>query len=537
MKRASIRQLSGVHWIILTVCFVLAVFAEMSLFGLCGAIGVTIKHVLFGTFGLAGWIFPILFFVWLFYLFAGHRQVIAVLKAVGAFLLFWDVLALIHHLTMSYEATMTYGAEFDRCAEAGKGGGILGAMIVHMLRPAIGKVGLAFLLIILAVLLFTLLTEASLLRGIRDHLDETEPPFVEERPKKPRRRERTQARQPETRPVKRRRSGNSGPKVYDVSDTAHNDLVIHGAGFEDEGMSRDSDSAFVTLTEADQKVPKAKTKTNGSSVARSPEAVELHIHGAADDQSKTSNAFIDVGDGNEAAAPAEKKAKPKKRGTTAPKTSKTKETAEAAAVVDKPVIKTDQTHNDYQFPPLSLLARGSRSNGDSKSYLTETAHKLEQTLQNFGVNVTVTDVSCGPAVTRFELQPEAGVKVSRIVALESDIKLNLAASDIRIEAPIPGKAAVGIEVPNKSNATVMLRDLLEDDAIRSHKSKIAFAAGRDIAGMPVVADIQKMPHVLIAGATGSGKSVCINTIIMSLLYRAHPDEVKLIMIDPKVVEL
>lgn len=163
--------------------------------------------------------------------------------------------------------------------------------------------------------------------------------------------------------------------------------------------------------------------------------------------------------------------------------------------------------------------------------------KLQTTLHNFGVNVTITNVSCGPTVTRYELQPEQGVKVSRIVGLADDIKLNLAAADIRIEAPIPGKAAVGIEVPNATNSPVMLRDLLETKEFREFSSELAFAVGKDIGGKTVVADIGKMPHLLIAGATGSGKSVCINTLIMSIIYKARPDEVKLIMIDPKVVEL
>lgn len=191
----------------------------------------------------------------------------------------------------------------------------------------------------------------------------------------------------------------------------------------------------------------------------------------------------------------------------------------------------------YQFPPLYLLTHGTKNAGDSNTYLRQTALKLQQTLRNFNVNVTVTNVSCGPTVTRYELQPEQGVKVSKIVGLADDIKLNLAASDIRIEAPIPGKAAVGIEVPNHENTAVMLRDLLESEEFRKYDSKIAFAVGRDIGGKIIVADIMKMPHVLIAGATGSGKSVCINTLIMSILYKASPEEVKLIMIDPKVVEL
>ena len=191
----------------------------------------------------------------------------------------------------------------------------------------------------------------------------------------------------------------------------------------------------------------------------------------------------------------------------------------------------------YVFPPADLLTKAANKAGDSRQHLQETAMKLQQTLKNFGVNVTITNISCGPAVTRYELQPEMGVKVSKIVNLADDIKLKLAAADIRIEAPIPGKAAIGIEVPNKENVMVSFRELVESEEFKKHPSKISFGVGKDIGGKVTVADIAKMPHLLIAGATGSGKSVCINTIIMSILYKANPKEVKLIMIDPKVVEL
>ena len=191
----------------------------------------------------------------------------------------------------------------------------------------------------------------------------------------------------------------------------------------------------------------------------------------------------------------------------------------------------------YHFPPISLLQKGVAVTGDSERELRETAMHLQQTLSTFGVKVTITDISQGPSVTRYELQPEQGVKVSKIVGLTDDIKLNLAAMDIRIEAPIPGKAAIGIEVPNKETMPVGLRDLLETKEFSDFQSSLAFAVGKDIAGKVVVSDIAKMPHMLIAGATGSGKSVCINTLIMSILYKAHPDDVKMIMVDPKVVEL
>ena len=215
-----------------------------------------------------------------------------------------------------------------------------------------------------------------------------------------------------------------------------------------------------------------------------------------------------------------------------------REKAEAESSVLNEIQKREEKlKKPYVIPPLSLLAKGKPLSGQSEKEFKETAVKLQQTLRNFGVGVTVTNISCGPTVTRYELHPEQGVKVSRILSLADDIKLNLAAADIRIEAPIPGKAAVGIEVPNRVNSTVYLRDLLESEEFKTHPSRLAFAVGKDIGGKVIVADLAKMPHLLIAGQTGSGKSVGINTMVMSFLYRSSPDDVKLILIDPKVVEL
>lgn len=209
--------------------------------------------------------------------------------------------------------------------------------------------------------------------------------------------------------------------------------------------------------------------------------------------------------------------------------------AEEAVTIEPQPVKLKAK---YKFPPVDKLAPGKKKiAGDNGQSLRETALRLQETLRTFGVNVTVTDISQGPAVTRYELQPEVGVKVSKIVNLADDIKLNLAATDIRIEAPIPGKAAVGIEVPNAENSMVAFRDLIDSPEFKKAESKISFAVGKDIGGNTVIADLAKMPHLLIAGATGSGKSVCINTIIMSILYKSSPDDVKLILIDPKVVEL
>ncbi len=197
-----------------------------------------------------------------------------------------------------------------------------------------------------------------------------------------------------------------------------------------------------------------------------------------------------------------------------------------------------EAEESYRFPPLTLLKETKAQNAAFLSAeLDNTANRLVETLRSFGVETRVVEVSKGPTVTRYELQPSAGVKISKITNLADDIALNLATAGVRIEAPIPNKAAVGIEVPNKASAVVGVRGILDSPAFTSAKSKLTVALGRDIGGNAVVTDIAKMPHGLIAGATGSGKSVCINSIIVSILYKATPDEVKLLMIDPKVVEL
>ncbi|MDP4144353.1 MAG: DNA translocase FtsK 4TM domain-containing protein [Bacillota bacterium] len=194
---------------------------------------------------------------------------------------------------------------------------------------------------------------------------------------------------------------------------------------------------------------------------------------------------------------------------------------------------------EYEFPSNELLMQNdlAKLNKSDKKELLNSAAKLTDTLNSFGVEAKVIQVSRGPSVTRYELHPSAGVKVSKIVNLSDDIALNLASSGVRIEAPIPGKAAIGIEVPNKDLTPVFLREVIDSDEFRESKNKLAFALGKDIGGNCIVSDLTKMPHMLIAGATGSGKSVCINTLIISLLYKYPPDDVKLLMIDPKVVEL
>jgi len=202
-------------------------------------------------------------------------------------------------------------------------------------------------------------------------------------------------------------------------------------------------------------------------------------------------------------------------------------------------LPAEHSYEDFELPPINILARNEKpqSNAESRTQVMKNSVILKETLRSFRVEAEVVEVSVGPTVTRYDLAPAPGVKVSSIVNLSNDLALSLAAQGIRIEAPIPGKAAVGIEIPNKEPQGVYLREIIEGERFENFPSKLAFAVGKDIAGNPVVADVADMPHLLIAGATGAGKSVCINTLIASILYKAKPDEVKLLMVDPKVVEL
>ena len=376
-------------------------------------------------------------------------------------------------------------------------GGFVGSILAGLLVPAIGTAGTYVVVVILAIICLVLITGKSLLKGVRDQSSKA---YDRAREDAARRREEARARQLERE--------NVAPRQRIAERKRRTDRRVEGVSFN------------TTLAEPEEKevpVPEIKEEEKPP---------QFHISRGEDLPPWTEEEEETAG--AEPVLSAGKKPREKSGSEVASETSGV--AASIAADAAKP-------KKAYRFPPMSLLKKGSRHGGDSDAHLRETAMKLQQTLENFGVKVTVTDVSCGPSVTRYELQPEMGVKVSKIVGLADDIKLNLAAADIRIEAPIPGKAAVGIEVPNKENSVVMLRDLLETPEFQNSSSKIAFAAGKDIAGKTVVADIARMPHLLIAGATGSGKSVCINTLIMSILYKASPEEVRLIMIDPKVVEL
>lgn len=483
----------------------------ISNFGIGGFVGDAVSSVLFGLFGTIAYIIPILLFIGIAFVISNKGNSIAYIKTAAGAGFTLMVCTLFQLIMNEYTAGTRLFSYYKISSMHKDGGGLLGGIVVSALCPAIGVIGTYVIVIILCIICLVIITEKSFIRGVKKGSEKAYSSAKQDAKKRKEQAElrcekRAQEREQKAAEKERKRKDNT----------------VSGVSFDTTLVKKSPEMREITPPED---VPDLFAEKIPSYDGREAEVSKNIV---PDDI--TINRAQPIME-EEAPIP---EPVPEKRKT---KESK-KQVETATANVEQEIKKSEEKRaKEYVFPPLSLLKHGKKSGGDSDAHLRQTAMKLQQTLQNFNVNVTVTNVSCGPSVTRYELQPEQGVKVSKIVGLADDIKLNLAAADIRIEAPIPGKAAVGIEVPNKENTAVMLRDLLETDEFQNHESKIAFAAGRDIAGKVVVADIMKMPHVLIAGATGSGKSVCINTLIMSILYKADPKDVKLIMIDPKVVEL
>lgn len=483
----------------------------ISNFGIGGFVGDAVSSVLFGLFGTIAYTIPILLFIGIAFVISNKGNSIAYIKTAAGAGFTLMVCTLFQLIMNEYTAGTRLFSYYKISSMHKDGGGLLGGIVVSALCPAIGVIGTYVIVIILCIICLVIITEKSFIRGVKKGSEKAYSSAKQDAKKRKeqaelRREKRAQEREQKAAEKERKRKDNT----------------VSGVSFDTTLVKKSPEMREITPPED---VPDLFAEEIPSYDGREAEVSKNIV---PDDI--TINRAQPIME-EEAPIP---EPVPEKRKT---KESK-KQVETATANVEQEIKKSEEKRaKEYVFPPLSLLKHGKKSGGDSDAHLRQTAMKLQQTLQNFNVNVTVTNVSCGPSVTRYELQPEQGVKVSKIVGLADDIKLNLAAADIRIEAPIPGKAAVGIEVPNKENTAVMLRDLLETDEFQNHESKIAFAAGRDIAGKVVVADIMKMPHVLIAGATGSGKSVCINTLIMSILYKADPKDVKLIMIDPKVVEL
>ena len=595
-KQTPVKQEEGFHLeIVLIVACAVAIFLEVSNFGLCGTVGNAISGFFFGVFGCIQYILPILLFVGMAFLFANGFSTQAIKKTVYAGVVCLDISMLAQLIVGIPDGTKAGDLYLTAFAEK-SGGGFIGGGLALLLKNGIGVVGSYLVLIVIILIMLILMTEKSFIRLLQKGGVRMKEGFQDAKERGQEYQEKRQADRMTLDEARAVKQAEREARELAAKEKRKNEIELRRAEkekkkakaqLEKEAAAREPEydrfnrkidkKLFRNLTvlptdgeqgtleheEFKREDPLKKEEVHEITMTYEEETEEPaatgEIPGGIHEITMQTEEEAQIA--VTPLEPEEEKPAPVRRRTPKPKPMEAKpvepkvtepepeESESRSEETETPPVKPAEsdarsgttsiakTKNGYQLPPLDLLTKGKGSKKNNDAHIQETIDRLQSTLDSFGVRAKVTDHSCGPAVTRFELQPEQGVKVSKIVGLADDIKLNLAAADIRIEAPIPGKAAIGIEIPNKENSAVMLRDLLETDTFQKFPSDIGFAVGKDISGQTVVADIAKMPHLLIAGATGSGKSVCINTIIMSILYKANPEDVKLIMIDPKVVEL
>lgn len=566
--------------ITLIVTVVISILLVLSNLNLGGSLSAGVNGVTFGLMGFLAYLFPFVLFICVAFGISNHGNKVAKRKIISGISIFVVLCGLLQLIADPQKQLSKIVEAYEDCAKSLSGGGLIGSAISTSLCHFVGTIGAYVVIIALLIILAMFITEFYLLTSIgrrssrrihemrERHREEQEYEYeeedyvsYEEEPEPtvlhsgvhPRRKAKTFTFQRESRkdnpehkeePKKEKKSSGfipdfliqrANPLEASTEVPFTKEEPVYESELRNKFSAKVSDDKEDSLLGFDEvvDVDDLHSETEGGGLFADPHEIPI------------TNAFsMEPQEGPELErVPQEPVYLENEHSNNPSEVPEHKETMGTSAVPNG--VETLEIHLDkepskkeYVFPSINLLTRPKGGNkGVSDRELKETAMKLQSTLESFGVKVTITNVSCGPAVTRYELQPEQGVKVSRITNLADDIKLNLAAADVRIEAPIPGKAAVGIEVPNKVNSMVTFRELIESDEFKTHKSDIAFAVGKDIGGQTVVTDIAKMPHLLIAGATGSGKSVCINTLIMSILYKANPEDVKLIMVDPKVVEL
>ena len=524
---------------LLAVCILLV----LSNFGLGGIVGKTVSSVFFGIFGFMAYFLPFILFGAVAFGISNKGNSHAYIKLGAVAALFLILCGMIELLFHPYDKNATLFSYYVASSEHKNAGGFAGGCLIRLFCPLFGKIGAGVILVVLGIISIILITERSLLSPIgrkskvayeeaKRKRQETAVIRTKERERKERERQTAQE-------TEESGAGVPGGKEKKARGVSFATTLLHGEG--EEKVLRERKSRRRRKSpEIQELTPEGTVPDGGDSEESDPGRFVINRAEpltAEETEMTGTERSAEEGVPDAMQMPSDPQEMPARRNRKNTKENAQAVAAETASVEQSVRAMEEQPQKIYRIPPMNLLVKGKKGGGDSDAHLRATALKLEQTLQNFGVGVHVTNASCGPSVTRYELQPEQGVKVSKIVGLADDIKLNLAVADLRIEAPIPGKAAVGIEVPNSENTAVMLRDLLESDEFKNSRSPISFAVGKDIAGKVVVADIAKMPHLLVAGATGSGKSVCINTLIMSIIYKADPEDVKLILVDPKVVEL
>ncbi|MCH5258298.1 MAG: DNA translocase FtsK [Lachnospiraceae bacterium] len=551
--------------ILLIVFLALAIVLFLCNFGVVGSIGNAVSSFMFGLFGLPAYIAPIIFFLAVAFGMSNIGNNIATRKIVSGVVLFFLIGMVCELFSADLAQAEGYQIKeiYVRCSENHNGGGIIAGSLVYLSYKYLEMVGTVLLILVVGIICMVIVTEKSFIGGVKRQGRRMYEMSVEDAAyRRERARERQLAMEEKRAQDKERRRQKEeeleNEKILRM-DKKVSGVMIDTAldkGTEKESAEKARDDIHEIMLDISPEETDAEAGYRPEREAHSYHYIEnesdalneIRVHGTSDEAERDDYSAepmihkdgVTVGYGQEFVTGNTMTPTAGRERVTAYKNAErnVSDTADHAEAGRQTTDRLSKAARPYRIPPLTLLKKGSGKNGgNSARELKETAERLRQTLDTFGVKVTVTDISQGPSVTRYELQPELGVKVSKIVSLADDIKLNLAATDIRIEAPIPGKAAVGIEVPNKENTAVAFRDLVESQEFKDFKSNLVFAVGKDIGGKIVMADIAKMPHMLIAGATGSGKSVCINTIIMGILYKANPEDVKMIMIDPKVVEL
>lgn len=539
--------------------FVIVVLLELSNFSLVGKFGDIISKFMFGLFGLFAYIVPVLVFIAAGFFMANVSSKSAMKKLAAFVIMFIMLCTFLQLIFAGDDYGRNFGQIYKECANARNGGGLTGGLIAAALYSSIGLFGAYIIVTAIFMITIVIISEKSIVNGFKNGSRYVYASAKDDfRRMKDNSAERIAKKQQNKleRAKKTVRGVNLNSKVTDENqeDADIHELVNNGSLYRgpiDEKQFTDTENVL-SENMSNENVSNENVSNRNVSGRN---MVEIHTTSEHIEDGRIENYNPEDGEFRPKeqiqVSKSAKEVMNRKAFSGTPlakQTGSVKEIPNDRAVPDVsnsavqgniPKDVKGVRSGNYMMPPLSLLMKGNiqKRNSEKKGKgISETAAKLQETLNAFGVKASVINESRGPSVTRYELQPETGTKVSKITSLSDDIKLNLAASDIRIEAPIPGKAAVGIEVPNHERESVFLRDLIESQELSKHPSKLAFAAGMDIAGKVVVADIAKMPHMLIAGTTGSGKSVFTNSIIMSILFRANPDEVKLIIVDPKVVE-
>ena len=507
------------------VMFVVTILSFVVIYGENGVIGEILSPALGGIIGAIKYVIPIGFLVLTVCIAKNDRNYIT-----SKFIQYRILLACIAATLSIYQFSNGYisdNLEFSQIIEAAydlgvqnNGGGTVGVVIAYPLIKLLGFFGAAVTTMGIVAVLFVFtfgLHPSTIMLDIMDEMnarrEEREEELLARREQRMARREAMRTAPPQQAPLteEQRRDKRRKDTIADIQTSIDEDEITinlngqrQGGGVEEEK----SKSGFFGKFRKD------------SAPDNDPDVIN-------------SNIFKETAKANEIQA---QKVSTQQDIFTVEEIEKEEKTKTVLNLTHTQGVGIEE--ENYEYPPVSLLGKNmKKANKAGAKALTEKATQLQRTLHSFGVSAKVENISVGPAITRYELKPAEGVRVSKIANLADDIALNLAAETIRIEAPIPGKQAVGIEIPNKEKEAVPLRDVIESEEFEGNKSKLSVALGKDVAGNIVLADIAKMPHVLIAGSTGSGKSVCINTIITSFIYNAKPSEVKLVMVDPKVVEL